>query len=157
MIIASLFEKQWHFLFLKQAWQSSCYCSTQISWRAIFCANRYSSPESNIWFKFLIRNVNIDLWISEIVKSVFSTKIRLWIVPHTLNPMTRETVVKNLKRDTNWQGWEGYACGIKCENGEIQSRLETMFDDILRVLTENNYIQYNCFSTVCHYVYRGKK
>ena len=78
-------------------------------------------------------------------------------VKNKLNPMTRETIVKNLKRDTDWQGWKGYACGIKCENGEIQSRLETMFDDILRVLVDNNYIQYNCYSTVCHYVYRGKK
>ena len=84
MRIACFCEKQWHFSFSKQAWQSSCYCSTQISWRAILCANRYSSPESNIWFKSLVQNVNIDKLIPEIVKSRFPRKSVIQIVPHTL-------------------------------------------------------------------------
>ena len=78
-------------------------------------------------------------------------------VGNELKPMTRETVLKNLKRATNWNGWQGYVCGYKCEDRSIQSQLETIFDDTLRVLVANNYIQYNCYSTVCHYVYRDKK
>ena len=30
-------------------------------------------------------------------------------------------------------------------------------DDILQVLVENGILQYNCYSTVCHYLYLGKK
>ena len=71
MIIASLCEKQWHFLFLKQAWQSSCYCSARISWRAYFGANRYSSPNSNTWLSSTVRNANMTLFIRDILKSRF--------------------------------------------------------------------------------------
>ena len=77
-------------------------------------------------------------------------------VTNKLKPMTREAVLKNLKRASNWNAWQGYVCGYKCEDRKIQSQLETMFDDTLRVLAENNYIQFNCYSTVCHYEYRVK-
>ena len=78
-------------------------------------------------------------------------------VNNKLEPMTRETIFQNLKRTTQWRLVQGHAVGFKWEDRNIQSQLETMFDETLRVLTENNYIQYNCYSTVCHYVYRGKK
>ena len=95
-----------------------------------------------------------------------SEKIMEIFLQNKLEPMTRETVFENLKRDTDWHAWDGYVYGVDghgsghsymYKDGEIQSRLETMFDDILRCLVENNYIQYNCYSTVCHYIYRGKK
>ena len=40
-------------------------------------------------------------------------------------------------------------------NADVQLEIEAQFDQILKVLVENNIIQYNCYSTVCHY--RGKK
>ena len=95
------------------------------------------------------------------VKAMPEQIIRIFL-DNKLEPMTRETVFKNLKNDTssfpcNWQGWHRYFGDYQSENGKMQYRLETVFDDILRVLVENNYIQYNCYSTVCHYIYRGKK
>ena len=80
-----------------------------------------------------------------------------------LEPMTRETIFKKLKEKTasyhyDWEEiWQGYYRGYQHKNDEIPYRLRTIFDDILRCLVENNYVQYYCYSTVCHYVYRGKK
>ena len=97
-----------------------------------------------------------------------SEKIMQIFLQKKLEPMTRETIFENLKRDTDWHAWHGYVHGsdghrlsfcysYSYKNDEILSRLRIMCDDILRVLVENNYIQYNCYSTVCHYIYRGKK
>ena len=55
--------------------------------------------------------------------------------------LTRETIFKRItEKHSSWSKEE-----------------EAQFDQILRVLVENNFIQYNCYSTVCHYKYRVKK
>ena len=61
--------------------------------------------------------------------------------------LTKESILKRLKKAKEWSR----------ENADDKQELEAQFDQILKVLVENNFIQYNCYSTVCHYVYRGKK
>ena len=70
--------------FTSKAWQTSCYCLSQNSWRTIVSTNRYSNLERNIWFNLLVRNTNIALFIHKIVKSGIPRKSVIQIVPHTL-------------------------------------------------------------------------
>ena len=66
---------------------------------------------------------------------------------HRFEGLTRESILKRLKKDKKWSR----------ENADDQQELEAQFDQILKVLVENKFIQYNCYSTVCHFVYSGKK
>ena len=47
--------------------------------------------------------------------------------------------------------------GITREGISGYSDCPTQIDDILDVLVQNGYLKYVCYSTVCHYLYVGKK
>ena len=79
--------------------------------------------------------------------------IHLFVKEYRYQALTRETIFKRIKEDDrSSHRW------LK-ENGGFmfEFELEAQFDQILRVLVENDFIQYNCYSTVCHYKYRVKK
>ena len=81
--------------FTSQAWQSSCYCLSQNSWRTIVSTYRYSNLERNIWFNLLVRITNIALFIHKIVKSRNPRKSWIQDVPHTLKASNFEPVARN--------------------------------------------------------------
>ena len=73
--------------------------------------------------------------------------------------MTRETVLGRVMC-----GWSDCLLSVnsevnseKAQNDETLRQLEAHFDDIMRVLVENNFIQYDCCSTVGYYFYSGDK
>ena len=69
--------------------------------------------------------------------------------------LKRETVLGRLKSD--WTYSLKIYDSEKARDDETLRQLETHFDDIMCVLVENNFIQYDCCSTVGYYFFSGDK